>query len=449
VTTGADVRGPRGISPLMAAADAGNSQAVALLLKAAPQLDLADDDGDTALHHAVRRGSAEIAAQLLQAGASLKQTNNASYTALAAALPVWRVEMIALLLDRGADPLTERAEGRVIHYAAQHRQRQLIEFLLRRGESIDRLASSDGATPLIRTAQLADANALRGVLEFRPSLNVQSRFGRTALMEAALRGHVTECEVLLRAGADPNLATKDGDTAYTLAGQRGHARTMAVLAAAGAKPLRFRLARNNAAKLPEERRFALAMAALELYWRGAPVDALRHQTATARAVQSEFRVLEAIADPLQLRQKLDTLAAPAPAASRPAVALSKEQFDAQLAAVADDPVKVIALKKAFQQGASAGADRAAWKLCHHNYLAVRGVAAGWLTADEAWTRMLAAANTLRARAGAWSDIAPQLADGLHETEPDSARIDLLVTLLLNPEDQNSPWTISPWARRNG
>jgi hypothetical protein len=212
----------------------------------------------------------------------------------------------------------------------------------------------------------------------------------------------------------------------------------------------FRLARNNAAKLPEERRFALAMAALELYWRRAPVDTLRGATVIAQTVRSQIHSAEGIADSLQLRQRLDALARPASAAGagKP-VAMSKEQFDAQLAAIADDPVKVIALKKAFQQGsAAAGADRSAWNLCHHNYLAVRGVAAGWLTADEAWVRMLAAAKTLRARAGSWSEIAPQLADGLHETEPDSARIDLLVSLLLNPEDQNSPWTISPFARKN-
>lgn len=74
----ADAPGERGVTPLMAASKWGESTGVLKrLLQAGPYIDGTDDNGDTALMHAVRAHAIDQARMLLDAGASLAVRNKA------------------------------------------------------------------------------------------------------------------------------------------------------------------------------------------------------------------------------------------------------------------------------------------------------------------------------------------------------------------------------------
>jgi ankyrin repeat protein len=90
------------------------------------------------------------------------------------------------------------------------------------------------------TASLMLSAATKGdtpeVIEHLKSVPVNSRNaeGRTALMEAAIHGHVDTANVLIAAGANPNLEDKDGLTALMVETRKGNLQTVKALIAAGA-----------------------------------------------------------------------------------------------------------------------------------------------------------------------------------------------------------------------
>ncbi len=74
-----------------------------------------------------------------------------------------------------------------------------------------------------------DADALARLAAEARDVNAQFEGGRTALHEAALRGHVELVEVLLAAGADPSLHDFDHETAMLKAAVHGNLEVVRLL----------------------------------------------------------------------------------------------------------------------------------------------------------------------------------------------------------------------------
>lgn len=85
-----------------------------------------------------------------------------------------------------------------------------------------------------RAAIAGDAAALEARLKAGADANSKDRYGQTALMLAAHRGHLEAVQVLLRHGADLNVTAKYGLSALMLAIVGGHEAVARALAQAGA-----------------------------------------------------------------------------------------------------------------------------------------------------------------------------------------------------------------------
>ena len=85
-----------------------------------------------------------------------------------------------------------------------------------------------------RAARHGDAQALRSQLASGGNVDALDRFGQSALMLAALGGHLEAVEVLIGAGANLNITAKFGLSATMLAVVNGHESVARALAAAGA-----------------------------------------------------------------------------------------------------------------------------------------------------------------------------------------------------------------------
>jgi ankyrin repeat protein len=85
-----------------------------------------------------------------------------------------------------------------------------------------------------RAARDGDAALLSEQIAAGANLNALDRHGQSALMLAALSGHLEAVQVLIRAGADLNVTAKFRLSAIMLAVINGHERVARVLANAGA-----------------------------------------------------------------------------------------------------------------------------------------------------------------------------------------------------------------------
>ncbi|HVT31575.1 MAG TPA: ankyrin repeat domain-containing protein [Rhodanobacteraceae bacterium] len=192
IVKGVDVNRSTGsLTPLIAATRdsyEGRPDAVMTLLSNGADPRIAGADGNTALHHAARCAEPIVAALLLDAGADIDAVNREGLTALGVACANASWNVAEFLLDRGAKNEVPRAQP---------------ALLLAAGIDED------------------DARGVKSLLKHRANANARGAMERTALMTAALAGHVHIAEALLAAGADPNLADPRGTTALIEAARSG------------------------------------------------------------------------------------------------------------------------------------------------------------------------------------------------------------------------------------
>lgn len=255
--------------------DQGDLRAVKLFLRAGIDPNTSDEDGNTALMHAVDKRHAEIIDLLLKAKANVNKGAKDGGTALSWAVGQGNLELVRLLLDHGADPqtvvsaflaaahdgeaklmilLTERgvplnevgSEALLdathnVAVVSDQKQNEAVTFLLSRGVDVN-TKDKEGWTPLMMAAN--DSNSmplvLRTLLDHGANVNAQCicsgwlAGGWTALMLAAYGGHDDIVKILVAKPSNVNLKNNEGRTALAVASDRGHADVVRTLLANGA-----------------------------------------------------------------------------------------------------------------------------------------------------------------------------------------------------------------------
>ena len=226
---------PDGMTALHWAVRASQEDVVALLLKAGADANAANRYGITPLWLAATNGSASEARMLVKAGASVKTTLPRGETALMAAARTGEPETIKVLLEAGADPnASETLLGETaLMWAAAENHADAVRLLAAGGADANRqakplnLAPMDwqqvgmvstvlprgGFTALMYAARQDAKDAARSLAEAGANLDVQDPDGTSALEFAIINQHFDLAALLLEKGANPNVADNTGMTA--------------------------------------------------------------------------------------------------------------------------------------------------------------------------------------------------------------------------------------------
>ena len=234
----------------------GNKAAVRALLQKRVDVNVADPDGTSALHWAVRGNDAETVSLLLKAGAKPNAANNYGITPLILATNASGT-ITQALLDAGADPNRAATKGQTpLMTAARSGNVAAVKALLDRGARLDAREEVLGEQALMWAASEnhaevvtlllsrgADVNAKSNTLTFPKDrfglegvLTILPKGGWTPLMYAARDGAPDAARALARGGADINATDPEGTTALVRAIINSHYDTAAVLIEEGANP---------------------------------------------------------------------------------------------------------------------------------------------------------------------------------------------------------------------
>ncbi|MBJ7901168.1 MAG: ankyrin repeat domain-containing protein [Cyanobacteria bacterium RI_101] len=196
------------------AASENRGDCLQVLLDLGWDVNLADEEGETALHLACLEGRLDIVKQLLRAGTDINPQTALGDTPLALATLQGHEEIVQFLLDRGADPHLGVPGETPLTLALQ------IPSPL--GETLTALLLKFGAVPqggdLIGAAEAGETEKVRLLLEAGATVNAQDQTGATALMRAAFRGRrEVVAQLLTVPGLDLGLKNRGGHRALDLA----------------------------------------------------------------------------------------------------------------------------------------------------------------------------------------------------------------------------------------
>ncbi|XP_038855636.1 KN motif and ankyrin repeat domain-containing protein 4-like [Salvelinus namaycush] len=166
-------------------------------------VNLADGNGNTALHYSVSHSNFPVVKLLLDTGlCEVDIVNKAGYTA---------VMLASLTAADGSEDM------------------EVALQLLRQGD-VNARASQAGQTALMLSVSHGRTAMVRLLLSCQADLNIQDKDGSTALMCACEHGHTEIVRVLLESGhCDTSLTDKDGQRAVSVAVASSHAEIVDLL----------------------------------------------------------------------------------------------------------------------------------------------------------------------------------------------------------------------------
>lgn len=207
----------------LTAAAAGHVPAVKVLLGDGANINIRGENNETALSQACREGRLEMAFFLMDHGASLDPQDNDGNTALTHAVIGRHVLIAQRLIQLGADiPIENKNAHKPLDIALKSSVPELVALfeqplkdLLARIPSADSAQRMQGRQP---PAQPADP------------------FGDTMLTWAAREGQDNVVRAMVQSGADVRQTNRAGQTAHDVALAAGHPDIAALLAEAEHQP---------------------------------------------------------------------------------------------------------------------------------------------------------------------------------------------------------------------
>lgn len=201
-----------------------NLSLIERLLSQEARINLATEDGKTALMVVAGAGQTRLAQAMLDAGADVNAANRRGGTALMYAATGGDPSTLKTLLAHGAAVNARAANGwTAVTLASARGHAGIVEILLAAGADAN-APDIDGWTPLMR-AVYEDRFEVARVLLRDKSVRVNAREdrGETALHFAAAKGSLKIAKLLLAHGADARGKDTSGRTPAAVAAAEGHA----------------------------------------------------------------------------------------------------------------------------------------------------------------------------------------------------------------------------------
>eukprot|EP00903_Cladosiphon_okamuranus_P015238 g14084.t1 len=210
-----------------------SSEMVSFLLASGAEVDAADDQGLTPLHHSAIGGYATSTRVLLAAGADVSHRCSRDMSALDRAAEGGHVDVARVLVEHGADVKGAGTDGSTaLHYPAGDNA-EMVSLLCREGASVNAV-TDQGCTPLDEAAIGGYAASTRALLAAGADVSMRCHRGLSALHRAAVSGNADIVMAIVEHGADVNAVGAAGHTALHLAAADNNAAAIEVLLGAGA-----------------------------------------------------------------------------------------------------------------------------------------------------------------------------------------------------------------------
>eukprot|EP00931_Biecheleriopsis_adriatica_P073066 TRINITY_DN47426_c0_g1_i1.p1 TRINITY_DN47426_c0_g1~~TRINITY_DN47426_c0_g1_i1.p1 ORF type:complete len:407 (-),score=91.02 TRINITY_DN47426_c0_g1_i1:9-1202(-) len=185
-------------------------------------------NGNTVLLQAAMTGSMDVVIELVptvevEYGVDLDMQNNNGNTALIFAVRNNHVDIVKVLLDfRASLDVRNNKCMTPLMYAARAGQADLVQLLVQNGADLN-LQNSDGDTAIMLSLLRNRWDISRYLAEEGTNLNLQNRSGWTVLMATDIRKPqgMDMIDYLMEKDANPDLLAADGDSLLTWAAECG------------------------------------------------------------------------------------------------------------------------------------------------------------------------------------------------------------------------------------
>jgi uncharacterized protein len=234
---------------LIDALKAGDTAAALTLLQKRLDVNVAEPDGTTALHWAVRLDDLNLVNRLIRAGANVKASNRYGVTPIQLACLNGSASAVGRLLEGGESANATGPYGETaLMVCARAGKPDAAKVLIAHGAMVDAVESWRGQTALMWAAAQGHPDMMKVLIEAGADVNARSALqkwerqrtleprdkwlpegGLTPLLFAAREGCVACEAVLLDAGADVNIVDPEQHTALVLALINGHYDAAALL----------------------------------------------------------------------------------------------------------------------------------------------------------------------------------------------------------------------------
>ena len=177
--------------------------------------------GQSALHLAANAGNPDLMAYLIRNGAQINPDDDEGMVPLHFAVQSRSEAVTRLLVAKGADTTAKDANGRTPGDLCP--PSSLIGWILEHGARLE-TRNHERLTALYYFVMQGELAAVRTLLDQKADVDTSGRFDRTPLFEATEIGHVEIVALLLERGADVHKLDDRRGTALCLAGIHGRTR---------------------------------------------------------------------------------------------------------------------------------------------------------------------------------------------------------------------------------
>lgn len=246
----ADVSGPEGVTPLIAAIKSGNADCIQALLDANVDVDKTDDLGNTPLMYACLQGFDQVIESIAKKSKHINHNGLGNATAVHMACFSGSAKCLMTLIERGANcdpgPITMDEDWKItpLEIALARGNHHIAKILLQAaGASQEpnkiylptkKVAHSykvyAKSASLLHGSKTGNVSLVLDILKVRTKLTLidlnwcDLPAKMTSLHWATLHGHIEIVRLLLKAGASQTEKNKEGDTAMDIAKKNKDAR---------------------------------------------------------------------------------------------------------------------------------------------------------------------------------------------------------------------------------